>query len=136
MSMIEFSQDLNNVVAPDPLPPGVYPAEIIGATEKVSGSTGNRYLNVVFRINSESYPADYTDGDPDGIEIHYNLLQLNDNGRNRFRMKKFLERVGAPLSNSVDPNTLIGLTATVEINHRFNEMMDETQPNIARVLSP
>src|SRR5215469_690985 len=133
MSIVEYSQDLNNAEAPAPLPAGPYPAEIISAQEKVSGS-GNKYLNVVFRINSESYPADYVDGDPEGTEIHYNFIQLEDNGRNRFRMRQFLERVGAPLSRRIDLNTLMGLTATVEITHQTYQ--DETRPQIARILAP
>jgi hypothetical protein len=133
MSIIEFGQDLNNAEPPIPLPVGPYPAEIISAQEKTSGN-GNRYLNVVFRINSESYPADFVDGDPEGTELHYNFLQLEDNGRNRWRMKQFLERVGAPISRSVDPSSLLGLTATVDITHNvFNE---ETRPQIARILAP
>jgi hypothetical protein len=132
MSIIEYSQDLSTAEAPPPLPAGVYPAEIISVSER-EGQLG-RYLSIVFRINPESYPADFTDGDPDGTELMYNRLQLDDNGKNRFRMKRFLQRIGAPLSNKIDPNSLIGLTATVEVNHR--EWEEEQLPNIVRILAP
>lgn len=134
MSILEFGQDLRNAEPPVPLPTGPYPAEIIAASEKISNTTGGKYLNVVFRINSESYPADYMDGDPDGVELHYNRIQTEDNGRNRFRMRQFLERIGAPLSQRVDLNNLIGLTATVEISHQ--EYEGENRAQIARILAP
>jgi hypothetical protein len=134
MSILEYGSDLAQAEPPVPLPPGPYPAEIIAASEKVSTNTGGKYLNIVFRIHSESYPADYTEGDPDGTELHYNRLQTDDTGRNRFRMRQFLERVGAPLSNRVDLNSLIGLTATVEITHQ--EYEGEQRAQIARILAP
>jgi hypothetical protein len=134
MSILEYGSDLREATPPVPLPAGPYPAEIIGCTEKVSTSTGGKYLNVVFRIHSENYPADFVDGDPDGVELHYNRIQTEDNGRNRFRMRQFLERIGAPLSNRVDLNNLIGLTATVEVNHQ--EYEGEQRAQIARILAP
>jgi hypothetical protein len=134
MSILEYGSDLAQAEPPVPLPPGPYPAEIIGCTEKVSNNTGSKYLNVIFRINAESYPADYTEGDPDGTELHYNRILTDDTGRNRFRMRQFLERIGAPLSNRVDLNTLVGLTATVEIAHQ--EYEGENRAQIARILAP
>ena len=134
MSILEYGSDLKDATPPVPLPPGPYPAEIISCQEKVSTSSGGKYLNVVFRINSENYPADYVDGDPDGVELHYNRIQTEDNGRNRFRMRQFLERIGAPLSNKVDLNNLLGLTATVDVNHQ--EYEGEQRAQIARILAP
>ena|SRR5215471_379790 len=134
MSIIEYGQDLNDATPPTPLPAGTYPAELIGCSEKVSNTSGNKYLNAVFRIHSENYPADYIDGDPDGTEIHYNRIVVEDSGRGRFRMRQFLERIGAPLSNRVDLNTLIGMTATVEITHQ--EFEGEQRAQIARILAP
>jgi hypothetical protein len=134
MSILEYSEDLNDATPPVPLPVGPYPAEIIGAIEKTSPRTGGKYLNVVFRISSESYPADFLEGDPDGVELHYNRIQTEDLGRNRFRMRQFLERIGAPLARKVDLNALVGLTATVEITH--DEYEGEVRAQIARILAP
>ena len=66
MSIIDYSEDLNNATPPIPLPAGPYPAEIIGAAERVSNTSGAKYLNLIVRIPSSAYPADYLDGDPDG----------------------------------------------------------------------
>ena len=100
----------------------------------MSNTSGGKYLSVLFRISASSYPADFIDGDPDGIELQYNRISTDDNARNRFRMRQFLERVGAPLSRRVDLNSLVGLTATVEINHQ--EYEGEMRAQIARVLAP
>lgn len=134
MSIIEYSQDLATAEQPPLLPPGPYPAEIVGAMEKTSRTNGHKYLNLTARINAESYPADYTEGDPDGIELQYNFIQLEDTPRARFQMRRFLERIGAPLSRRVDLNDLIGRTMTVEVTH--NEWNEEQRLQIARVLAP
>ena len=133
-SIIEYSADLATAEQPPLLPPGPYPAEIIGAQEKVSKTNGHKYLSITARINAESYPADYTDGDPEGIELQYNFLRLDDTPRNRYNMRRFLERVGAPLSRKVDLNDLVGRTMTVEVTH--NEWQDEQRLQIARILAP
>jgi hypothetical protein len=133
MSIIEYSEDLSHAEPPPLLPVGPYPAELIAAMEKVSGK-GNKYLNAVFRIHPESYPADFMDGDPEGIELHYNFVQLNDTPRDRYNMRRFLERIGAPLTRKVDLNDLIGRTATIEVTH--SEWNEEQRVQIARILSP
>jgi len=133
MSIMDFGQDLNTQEAPPLLPQGPYPAEIIGAEER-NGKIGP-YLNIVFRIHSESYPADFTDGDPDGTDVYYMRLQSDwTKPGNRFRMKTFLQRVGAPLSAQYDLNDLIGRTATIEIGHW--DAQDETRLQVNRILAP
>jgi len=134
MSIVDYGVDLSTVEQPPLLPPGPYPAEIVGATEKTSGK-GNRYLNIVFRIHPESYPADFVDGDPDGIELHYNLVQLENSARNRYQMRRLLERIGMNIHvSSVDFNDMIGRTATIETTH--TEWQDEQRVQVARVLAP
>lgn len=135
-SLIEYSQDLSNAEPPPLLPPGPYPAEIVGAIAKVSQTDGHKFLQLSVRIHSESYPADYVDGDPDGTDLQYNFIRIEDSPRGRHTMRRFLEKVGAPLTRDVDPDSLIGRTMTVEITHRHNDFMDEMQLNIARILAP
>jgi hypothetical protein len=131
-SLFEFSKDLNDAEAPKPLPAGPYPAEIIGAQARVSGA-GNTYAAITIRIPSSAYPADHTDGDPDGTVLSYNRLLLEDSAQSQFRWKKFLLSIGAPLSRSIDLNTLIGRTCIVEVNHQ--EYEGEQRAQIARILS-
>ena len=133
-SILNFSEDITNALPPPPLPVGAYPAEIIGAQKRVSATSGNEYAQIVFRIPAASYPADYTDGDPDGIVLSYNRLLIEDTPSSRHRWRQFMERVGGPLGRTVDLNSLIGLTATVDITH--NEYEGEMRAQISRILAP
>ncbi len=133
-SIIEFSVDLNEQEAPDPLPVGEYPAEITKAEFKQSATSGNTYTAITFRVSPDAYPADFTDGDDDGISLTYNRLVVEDNPQSRWRIKRFLQAVGAKLGRSFDPNDLIGLNGTIEIEHRDFE--GEKQASIKRVVAP
>lgn len=131
-TLISYSEDLGNAEAPSPLPVGQYPAEIIGAEVKTSSNTGNDYLSVQFRIHADAYPADFTDGDPDGTVLTFNRVPVEDSPRARYRMRKFLEAVGAKTAKQVDTTELVGLTATVEIKH--SEYEGEKRGEIAKVV--
>jgi len=131
---MQFSQDLADAVAPPPLPKGPYPAEIIGAAERVSNTTGNTYAQIQFRISADNYPADYTEGDPDGLVLSYNRLLIEDTPQARWRWRRFLENVGGPLGRTVDLSTLIGLSATIEVVHQ--EYEGEQQASISKILAP
>jgi hypothetical protein len=133
-SILSFSEDITNAVAPPPLPAGPYPAEIIGAQKRVSPTTGNEYAQIMFRIAASSYPADYTDGDPDGTTLSYNRLLIEDTPQSRHRWRVFMERCGGPLGRTIDLNSLVGLTATVDISHQ--EYEGEMRAQIARILAP
>lgn len=133
-SIIEYSSDLASQEAPSPLPVGEYPGEVVKAENKVSTTSGNTYCQVTFRIDADAYPIDFTEGDPDGTLLTYNrVLVLPDTGVVRWRLKKFLTALGAKLGRSFDPADLMGLTATVVIEHRDFE--GEQQAQIARVIA-
>jgi hypothetical protein len=133
-SIMQFSQDLSEALPPPPLPKGPYPAEIIGAVERTSNTTGNQYASIQFRISADSYPADYTEGDPDGTVLTYNRLLLEDTPAMRWAWRKFLESVGGPLSRTVDLNALVGLSASVEVVHQ--EYEGEQRASISKILAP
>lgn len=133
-SILTFSEDITNAEAPPPLPTGPYPAEIIGAQKRVSSTSGNEYAMITMRINADAYPADYTDGDPDGTTLVYNRLQVEDTPSARHRWRVFMERCGGPLGRTIDLNALIGLTCTVDITHQ--EYEGEQRAQIARILAP
>jgi hypothetical protein len=133
-SMITFSQDITDAPPPVPLPARAYRAEIIGASIRPAASSGVNYLNVQFRIDADQYPADYTDGDPDGTILYYNRLATADTPTNRHRMRKFMEAVGGPLGRTIDCNALIGLWANVEVVHQ--EYEGEQRAQIAKILAP
>jgi hypothetical protein len=133
-TILQFSQDITDAPAPAPLPKGPYPAEIIGAVSRTSATSGNQYASIQFRVNADNYPADYTDGDPDGTVLSYNRLLMEDTPQMRYRWRQFLERVGGPLGRNVDLNALVGLSGTIDVTH--NEYEGEQQAQIARILAP
>lgn len=133
-SILTFSEDITNAQPPPPLPVGPYPAEIIGAQRRTSATSGNDYAQIMMRINADAYPADYTEGDPDGAVMSYNRLLMEDTPQSRHRWRVFMERVGGPLGRSIDLNSLVGLTCTVEVTHQ--EYEGEQRAQIARVLAP
>jgi hypothetical protein len=130
-SLIEYAVDVNDATAPVPLPVGEYPAEIVSAKPATS-KTGNAYAEVGFKISADAYPADFTEGDPDGITMIYRRLSLEDNVPGRWRMKKFLSAIGAKSGRTIDLNDWIGLSATVVVSHE--EYEGEKRANIAKVV--
>ncbi len=129
-SIIEYTEDLANAEAPVPLPAGDYPAEIRAAERKTSAK-GNDYINVTFFISADAYPADFTEGDPDGQILSYGRLSPDNTTRARYGMKKFAESIGAPASKNIDLNDWVGLTALVTVAH--DEYEGETRAQIKKV---
>jgi hypothetical protein len=132
-SIMEFSQDLSTQEAPPPLPASTYPAEIISAAFKTSATSGNTYCAIQFRISADEYPADFTDGDPDGTVLTYNRLVIADAPRERYRLRKFIEAVGGKLGRSFDPSDILGLTGNIEVVQ--SEYEGETRAEIKRVVA-
>ena len=71
-------------------------------------------------ISADQYPADYVDGNPNGTTL-VQYLMLSKDQRAKFALKQFCQAIGAPLSNSVDLSTWVGLPAKVEV---INEMYE------------
>lgn len=118
-SIIEYASDLAEAEAPVPLPPGDYPAEVRAAEIKTSAK-GNRYVEVTFYIAPEAYPADYTEGNQDGMPLQYGRLSPGGDQRSRWGMKKFCEAIGAELGRTLDLNDWMGKSAIVRVvNEEF-----------------
>ena len=118
-SVIEFDEDLNNVEAPKPLPAGMYDS-VIQSAEPMTSKSGNLMAKVTHMISADQYPADYVDGNPNGTTL-VQYLMLSKDQRAKFALKQFCQAIGAPLSNSVDLSTWVGLPAKVEV---INEMYE------------
>lgn len=129
-SIIEYAVDLEQAEAPPLLPEGDYPAEIRGAEKKTSGQ-GNEYVNVTFIINADDYPADFTDGDPDGTIMSYGRLNPADTVKGRWGMKKFATAIGTTLGKKLDLNDWVGRSAIVSVKHGTYD--GQPTANIAKV---
>lgn len=117
MTVMEFVEDISEAEAPEPLPPGEYPATIRGAEVKESQS-GNHYVAVQFMIQPDDYPADYpAENAPDGKIVTFRRLPYSQDKGAMYRMRKFCESIGAATSKRIDVNDWIGLEATVRIEH-------------------
>lgn len=129
-SIIEYDEDLSNAEAPVPLPEGDYAAIIRGAVKQMSkGDTPKEYVNITFFIDPDQYPADYTEGDPDGTLLNYGMGRLKTDGsqKSRWGMKKFCENIGVELGRSLDLNEWQGKAAIVTIKHEQYEGVDQAR---------
>ncbi len=132
MSIVEYSNDIASQEAPPALPPGDYPAEIVGADQKVSANSGNNYLALTLMINPNDYPADFIEGDADGTRLSYNRLLLEDTPRARWRVRQFYEAVGiTPPGRQLDTSDLMGLQVSVKVKH--TQFEGETRAEIDRI---
>lgn len=122
MTIVEFSSDIAEAEAPEPLPVAEYPASIRSAKVKVSTNSGNKYAEVMFHVSPDNFPADYpADIAPDGKMIAYRRLVMEDDARSRFNVRKFCEAIGAPMSKKIDVAEWVGLEARIQIEHETYE---------------
>ena len=77
---------------------------------------------VVYSISADQYPVDYTDGNPNGTTLTQYIM-LGKDARSKYALKKFIMGIGAPLSNTVDLTTWIGLPCKLEgVNELYEGM--------------
>lgn len=131
MSIVEFSENIADAEEPEPLPESEYPAEITAAEVKTSATKGTKYASVTFRIQEQDYPADFpAENAPGGKNVRF-MVGMEDNPPARFRLKRFLEAVGAPRSKRINVTEWIGLSAKVTIKH--DEYEGVVREQVARV---
>jgi len=115
-SIVEYSVDLKNQEAPEPLPAGRYNGVIRNA-EKKESQRGTMYAAVAFHVGADQFPADYKDGSDDGMTLVYRRVGLEDNPQARYGTKRFIESIGAPLGKKIDVSEWIGMEASLEVGH-------------------
>jgi len=130
-SIVEFSNNIAEAEAPEPLPAGTYSAQITGAEVKIS-QRGTKYAAVSFFINVDDFPADFpVENAPDGVVIIFRRAGLEDNPQSRYGLKRFCTAIGAPMSTNIDVNDWVGLEATVEVE--LDEWEGVERANIVKV---
>jgi len=115
-SIVEFSVDIGKQNEPEPLPSGDYTGVIRAAIQKLS-QRDTKYAEVAFHIDADQYPADYTEGNPDGLTLYYRRVSLEDNPMARYRARQFCESLGAPTGKKVDLSEWVGMEAIVEVTN-------------------
>lgn len=125
-SVIEYDEDLSEAEAPEPLPVREYMATIAGAKTRESAK-GNKYVEVMFHIAADEYPADYEAGNPNGTTLGYRRISPASDQSSRYGMRKFCEAIDAPLGKQVRLDDWVGKEAIVTIAHEKYEGVDRAQ---------
>lgn len=116
LSIIEFSENIADAEAPDPLPERDYPSAISKVSRQTSGN-GGTYAAVSFHVNEEDYPADFDVAQaPGGKEVRH-VVMLTDDAPTRHRVRRFCEAIGAPMGKRINIAEWVGLQATITIKH-------------------
>lgn len=122
-SIITFSENIADAEAPKPLPAGDYSATIETVTPKMSQS-GKLGCMVQYRISPDQFPADFdAESYPEGMTVNQ-WQGLDDTAIGRYRLKRFLDAIGAPASKEIDVTAWVGLTATVNLGTESYEGVD------------
>lgn len=116
-SIIEFSENIADAEAPEPLPEREYVATIEAATRETSTTKGTKYAKVIFHIAEEDYPADFDINNAPGGKKVQHIVGLSDDAPTRHRIRKFSEAIGAPMAKRIDLAQWVGLQAKVTIKH-------------------
>jgi hypothetical protein len=111
-----FTGNIADAEAPKPLPVGEYRGVVRLVEPKVSKASGKPMMDVTYVISAEQYPADYTDGNPDGTPLHV-YQSLDDNPRNRYQLRKFCELHGVVASNRINLPDFMGTEVILRIEH-------------------
>jgi hypothetical protein len=120
-SILEYSENIAEAEAPEPLPEREYIATVSKVTRELSERTGFPYVQPVFHIAEEEYPADFdVSNAPGGKDIRH-VVGIADDPPTRYRMRKFCEAIGAPMSKRINYNEWIGLQARITLKHETYE---------------
>jgi hypothetical protein len=132
-TILEYSEDIAEASAPEPLPIGEYPATIETVEMRTSNTSGRDYIAIGLRVSRDDLPPDFDEEGayPDGVMLNYNRLLAEDTQRARYNVKKFCQAIGAEMGKQIDASSWIGMSCRVSITHRSWE--GEQQPNISRI---
>jgi hypothetical protein len=115
MSIIELAGNIQDMAEFEPLPDGVYPAELQDIEIRHSEKVPNGYLYCQFRVSPDHFPADYDVGNaPEGLPVVYARVAIPDaaNRRTVRPFKQFLDALGVKQSGSkFDPQDWVGKSA-------------------------
>lgn len=126
-SVYEYATPLNEAEAPPPFPLGQYRATVQAVAPQVSKSSGKPMAVITYLISPDEYPADFTNGNPDGETFQF-YLPLADEPRNRFRLRKFCEMHRVTATRSLNLPDFIGQEVLVDVTHE--EYQGETRARV------
>lgn len=130
-SVYTFTSNLAEAEQPQPLPVGEYRASVRIAELAPSKSSGKPMLVLTYHVSADQYPADYTDGNPDGETLKV-YRSLEETPRNKYMLKKFCEMHGVAPSNRIVATEFIGQEVMIRIDHEDYQGMPQARANAVR----
>lgn len=115
MSIIELAGNIQDMEEFEPLPDGVYPAQLQDIEIRHSEKVPQGFLYCQFRISPDHYPADYDAANaPEGLNVVYARVAIPDpaNRRTVRPFRNFLKALGVKVAGTkFDPQDWIGKDA-------------------------
>ncbi len=130
-TLYNFSEDIGDAEAPEPLPERAYPATITEVEDRET-QDGRPMVRVAYRINEEDYPPDYDVGNAPGGKTISQFFMMDDSAATRYRIRRQCDAIGAPMSKRLNPKTeWVNLACTVVLKHE--EYEGQKREKISRV---
>ena len=112
MSIIKLASNLSEMAEYEPLPDGLYSAELQDVDHKINEKNPEGFFTITYRISPDDFPADYDAGNaPEGLQVTQGFLALPSatNRRTVRPFKSFLTALGVSTDlDTVDPEEWIG----------------------------
>lgn len=115
-SVYEYSDNIADAAPPSPLPAGDYRASVKAIEAKNSKASGKPMAVLSYHVSPDQYPADYTEGNPDGETMMF-YRPLEDTPKNRFLLRKFCEMHGVSASKRINLPDFIGQEVIIKVEH-------------------
>lgn len=123
-SVYNFNSDISKAEAPQPLPPGEYRGSVVHAELAVSKSSGKPMLVTQYRVSSDQFPPDFTDGNPEG-ELFRVYTSLEETPRGKFMVRKFMEMHGVAPSNRLNVPDFLGQEVVLNVSNEDYQGMPQ-----------
>lgn len=112
MDMIKLSANLSDMEEYEPLPQGLYPAEVRDCEIRHSEKVPEGYIYMQLRVDPDDYPADYDPSNaPEGVQLIYASVKVPD-GKDRRKVRPFkqlMKALGQDISAATfDPSAWTG----------------------------
>lgn len=115
-SVYEFSTNVGDAKPPQPLPTGEYRATVRSIEPAISKSSGKPMAVLAYFVSPDQYPADYTDGNPEGTTSNV-YMSLEDSPRNIWQLKQMCEMHGVVASKRINLTEFMGQDVIVNVTH-------------------
>ena len=125
-SVLSFSTSIADAKPPVPLPAQQYRATVHAVEVKPSKSSGDPVIHMTYRISPDQFPADYTDGNPDG-EVITTYIVATDTPKHRWRLKQLCEWHGVAPTRDLDVMAFMGTEVLVQVTHETYQGQDQAR---------